>query len=633
MFYSIEQDLHRQRYTQPRHRNLSSQEYKAIKSLQHNPDIVIKPADKGSAIVILDRQYYISEGLRQLNDHNFYEQTNIDYTGEVINRVNLHVHNMLQRGQITERTCNYLTTNIDRTQQLYLLPKIHKDPLNPPGRPIVSGSGGPTERISQIVDHFIGNIVPLSQSYIRDSTHLINILTGISLQPGMLLCTLDITSLYTNIPHNEGIEAIKKMLAINRPPGSKPHNSYIIELLELVLTNNHFEFNGNYYHQLSGTAMGTKLVPSYANLFMATFEDKYVYTYPQKPTLWKRFIDDIFLIWPHGRESLLRFIEHLNRVHPTIKFTSDISDKEIAFLDLTIYISYPHIHTRIYTKSTDRHMYLDYSSEHPITLKNSVPYSQFLRLKRIHSEIHYLLEAEIHMYLYFRWRNYPHHIILDAWTKTNQLRRTQLLTKKPTEDQEIPLMFITTYNKTNPNLKEIISNHWSYLGRSSATRDLSKRDFMITYRKPPSLKDILVKAKLPQPRQKTNKECKRPKSCKYCTKMFQSGKIKNSYNNKTYNTTTKGTCQSNNLIYCIECNWCHIKYVGQTKNRIIDRFQGHLFDIKNNLNTTVARHFGSHNDKIDPNMTIHISSLRDNRELVLIHRLNTLIPNGLNILD
>ena len=68
-------------------------------------------------------------------------------------------------------------TNVDRTQQLYLLPKIHKDPLNPPGRPIVSGSGGPTERISQLVDHFIGNIVPLSQSYIRDSTHLINILT------------------------------------------------------------------------------------------------------------------------------------------------------------------------------------------------------------------------------------------------------------------------------------------------------------------------------------------------------------------------------------------------------------------------------------------------------------------------
>ena len=221
VFYSIEQNLHRQKYIQPRHRNLSTEEYKAIKSLQHNPDIVIKPADKGSAIVVLDKQYYITEGLRQLNDHNFYEQTSTDHTGEVINRVNLHVHNMLQRGQITQRTCNYLTTNIDRTQQLYLLPKIHKDSLNPPGRPIVSDSGGPTERTSKLVDHFIGNLVPTSQSYIRDSTHLINILNEISLQPGMLLCTLDITSLYTNIPHNEGTEAIKKMLAIHRPPDNK----------------------------------------------------------------------------------------------------------------------------------------------------------------------------------------------------------------------------------------------------------------------------------------------------------------------------------------------------------------------------------------------------------------------------
>ena len=122
---------------------------------------------------------------------------------------------MPQRGQISQSTCNYLTTDTDRTQQFYLLPKINKDPLNPPGRPIVSDSGGPTEKISQLVDHFIGPLVPPSKSCIKDSTHLINILNKFIVQPGMLLCTLDITSLYTNIPHNEGIQSIKEMLAIH----------------------------------------------------------------------------------------------------------------------------------------------------------------------------------------------------------------------------------------------------------------------------------------------------------------------------------------------------------------------------------------------------------------------------------
>ena len=185
---------------------------------------------------------------------------------------------MLQKGQISQSTCSYLTTDIDRTQQFYLLPKIHKNPKNPLGRPTVFGNGGPTERISQFVDHFIGPLVPFSQSFIRDSTHLINILNELTLQPGMLLCTWYITSLYTNIPHNEGIKAIKEILAIHRTPSNLPHNSYIIELLDVVLTNNHFEFDGTLYHQVSGTAMGTKLAPSYANLLTKLRRNMYIYT-------------------------------------------------------------------------------------------------------------------------------------------------------------------------------------------------------------------------------------------------------------------------------------------------------------------------------------------------------------------
>ena len=134
MICSIEQDLHRQKYREPRKGTLIKEEYIAIRSLRKNKNIVIKLADKDSAIVTMDKSLYINEGQKQLNNTQFYEQTSSDFTGEVIHRVNLHIRDMLQKGQISQNACNYWTTDIDRTQQFYLLPKIHKDPKNLPGK-------------------------------------------------------------------------------------------------------------------------------------------------------------------------------------------------------------------------------------------------------------------------------------------------------------------------------------------------------------------------------------------------------------------------------------------------------------------------------------------------------------------
>ena len=180
---------------------------------------------------------------------------------------------------------------------------------------------------------------------------------------------------------------------------------------------------------------------------------------------------DIFMIWPHGMNSHLEFIKHLNIVHPTIKFTSAISPTEIVFLDFIIYIKGNKLYTRLHTKNTERHVYLNFNSEHPMSWKRSIPYSQFLRLKRIHSEPHQLLQAQIQLYWYFIWREYPCDTLSDAWKKTNQVtRETLLLDTGHNQDTNPPSMFVTTYNSANSNFRELISKHWSYLGRSSTTR-------------------------------------------------------------------------------------------------------------------------------------------------------------------
>ena len=121
-----------------------------------------------------------------------------------------------------------------------------------------------------------------------------------------------------------------------------------------------------------------------SNLFMDRFETKALENWPLKPSLWLRFIDDIFMIWTHGEDNLNKFITYLNQLHPTIKFTHEVSNSSINFLDTTVKINEERIlYTTLYEKPTDTHLYLHYTSSHHAPCKTKGPYGQFLRLRRI----------------------------------------------------------------------------------------------------------------------------------------------------------------------------------------------------------------------------------------------------------
>ena len=172
---------------------------------------------------------------------------------------------MYAKGLINKKTKDFLIPRHPRTAKFYLLPKIHK-PGNP-GRPIVASNGAPTEKISSFVDHFLQPLVTKLPSHIRDTTDFLNKLQRMPmLPPGSLLVTLDVSSLYTNIPHNEGIVACKE--ALNSRESSAPPTANLCHLIRLILSLNAFVFNQQYYLQIQGTAMGTRMTPSYANLFM-----------------------------------------------------------------------------------------------------------------------------------------------------------------------------------------------------------------------------------------------------------------------------------------------------------------------------------------------------------------------------
>ena len=155
---------------------------------------------------------------------------------------------------------------------------------------------------------------------------------------------------------------------------------------------------------------------TYGNLFMAHFEETYVYTYQSnsKPGIWFRFIDDIWGIFSGNSKNFQKFMEYLNDVHETIKFTEEFSPIEINFLDVTTFRNGQEILSRLYCKPTDSHSYLEFNSCHPPHNKTSIPYSQFLRITRNYSKWEDFILYGMKLSTYFSIRGYPTELVTNA---------------------------------------------------------------------------------------------------------------------------------------------------------------------------------------------------------------------------
>ena len=122
--------------------------------------------------------------------------------------------------------------------------------------------------------------------------------------------------------------------ALNRRQNQEIPTSLIVDLAESVLKNNNFEFNGNHYLQILGTAIGTKMVPTYANLFMDRLKRTLISEARIKPYLWLRYTDDVFMVWTGSEQELIEFLNYIDEAHATIKFTGSWSKEKVNYLDV-----------------------------------------------------------------------------------------------------------------------------------------------------------------------------------------------------------------------------------------------------------------------------------------------------------
>ena len=298
-----------------------------------------------------------------------------------------------------------------------------------PGRPIVLSCRGPMENIYLFVDYHLRPLVKKIPSYIKDTNDFLMKLNDIQNLPSeCLLVMLNVSSLYTNIPQQEGMEACREALDTRDVP--EPPTDDVVHLISLILKKNNFSFNGESYIQKHGTAMGTRMAPSFANIFMGKLERDILHQATHKPAIWWRYIDDIFAVWTHGEDKLIKFINDINAYDSdsTIKFTAEWFRESVTFLDTEITCNGNHLITDIYTKLTDTHSYLQRRNCHPSHCKTSIAYSQALRLRRICSKSTDYERHVEELKGYLVKRGYDGELVQQQINKATNIQRGALLT-------------------------------------------------------------------------------------------------------------------------------------------------------------------------------------------------------------
>ena len=295
--------------------------------------------------------------------------------------------------------------------------------------------------------------------------------------------------------------------------------------------------------------------------------------------------------------------------------------------------------TDIYNKPTDKHQYLSPQSCHPKHCTKSIPYSQALRIKRICSNEQTTKKRLGELKCHLKKRGYNNASINHCFNKASGIDRKDLIQYKE-KNANNRVSFVITYHPALSNLSSIVREHWTTIQKHPELCKIFKEPPVLAFRKPKSLKDILVRADI-SPRPAYNGQCQKCDSrrCMTCKNIQCTQKFSSTYTGEKFIIYCNANCKTENIIYLLECAICGLQYIGETKQQLSKRLNGHRSDANFKPDLPLSRHLRStgHHDSfgklkvtiIDHNPKWDDES-RQERESFWIRKLKTLSPNGIN---
>ena len=346
---------------------ISPEEMEALNSLKKDKSIIICKADKGNAVVLLNKLDYINKMNCVLSDTKRFKQVNYDNNIHKLDKFQKCLYYLNRKGSLEQEIYDRIRPSAAVTPTLYGLPKIHKE--NCPCRPVLASTDCYTYKCASWLSEILS---PLRQhpTNLKDIFEFVDRMQQVKFKNNSVMVSFDVKSLFTNIPVDFVTDIILKEIY-----GSDSTKKYygltkrqFKNLLVWTTKRTNLNFNGSFYEQIDGVGMGSPIAPAFADIFMNYVIEK-TKEFNMQPDVFFRYVDDCFAVFPDF-ESAMMFYGKLNQIHSNVNFTYELeNNKQLPFLDVNVDNSKDKLELSIYRKPTHSGLYNKWSSLAPTKYK------------------------------------------------------------------------------------------------------------------------------------------------------------------------------------------------------------------------------------------------------------------------